>query len=97
MENSTRNHRSKLHQQKTKDESFFFIILGIKDKDRYVSQRKVKENIKSENLLTKKLLRILEHMKRPTLRILEIEEVEETQLKSYANIYNKNHKKKTRF
>jgi hypothetical protein len=55
----------------------------------------VKENIKSkkENLLTQNIHEIWVIMKTPNLRIIEIEERKETQLKGPENFFNKIKKK----
>jgi len=49
----------------------------------------VKENAKSKKLLTQNIQEVQNTMKRPNLRIIGIEESEDSQLKGPANIFNK--------
>ncbi|KAL6045228.1 hypothetical protein STEG23_009520 [Scotinomys teguina] len=49
----------------------------------------VKENTKSKKVITQNVQEIWDTMKRPNLRIIEIEEGEEYQLKGTENIFNK--------
>ena len=49
----------------------------------------VKENAKSKKLLTQNIQEIQDTMRRPNLRIIGIEESEESQLKGPVNIFNK--------
>ena len=49
----------------------------------------VKENAKSKKLLTQNIQETQETMKRPNLRIIGIEESEDSQLKGPVNIFNK--------
>jgi predicted nucleic acid-binding Zn-ribbon protein len=50
---------------------------------------KVKENAKSKKLLTQNIQEIQNTMRRPNLRIIGIEESEDSQLKGPVNIFNK--------
>jgi hypothetical protein len=56
---------------------------------------KVKENTQCKKLLTQNMHEIQEAMKRPTLRIIGIEESKDSQFKGSENIFNKIKKKKT--
>jgi hypothetical protein len=49
----------------------------------------MKENVKSKKFLTQNLLEIWDTMKRPNLRIIRIEEEEDSQLKGPESIFNK--------
>jgi hypothetical protein len=49
----------------------------------------VKENAKCKNLLTQKIQEIQDTMRRPNLRIMVIEELEDSQLKDPVTILNK--------
>ena len=49
----------------------------------------VKENAKCKNLLTQNIQEIQDTMRRPNLRIIGIEESEDSQLKGLVNILNK--------
>jgi hypothetical protein len=49
----------------------------------------VKENAKSKNLLTQNIQEIQDIMRRPNLRIIDIEESKDSQLKEPVNIFNK--------
>jgi hypothetical protein len=49
----------------------------------------VKENAKSKKLLTKNVQEIQNTMRRPNLRIIDIDENEDFQLKGPVNIFNK--------
>jgi hypothetical protein len=49
----------------------------------------VKENTKCKKLLTQKIQEIQDIMRRPNLRIIGIEEGEDSQLKGPLNIFNK--------
>jgi hypothetical protein len=49
----------------------------------------VKENAKSKTLLTQNIQEIQDTMRRPNLRIIGIEESENSQLKVSVNIFNK--------
>ena len=49
----------------------------------------VKENVNSNNFFTQNMQEIWDTMKRPNLRIIRIEEGEETQLKGQENIFSK--------
>ena len=49
----------------------------------------VKENAKSKKLLTQNIQEIQDTMRRPNLRIIGIEESEDSQLKGSVNIFNK--------
>jgi hypothetical protein len=49
----------------------------------------VKENTKSKNLLTQSIQEFHDTMRRPNLRIIGIEESENSQLKGPVNIFNK--------
>ena len=51
--------------------------------------RTVKENAKSKKLLTQNIQEIQDTMRRPNLRIIGIEESENSQLKGPVNIFNK--------
>ena len=48
-----------------------------------------KENLKSKIFLTQNIQEIWDNVKRPNIRIIGIEEGEETQLKGAENIFNK--------
>jgi uncharacterized coiled-coil protein SlyX len=50
---------------------------------------KVKENAKCKNLLTQNIQKIQDTMKRPNLKIIDIEENEDSQIKVPVNIFNK--------
>jgi hypothetical protein len=54
----------------------------------------VKENTKCKKLLTQNIQEIQATMKRSNLRIIGIEEGEESQMKGPENIANKNHRRK---
>ena len=49
----------------------------------------IKENSKSNKLLTQNIQEIWDTMKRPNLRIIRVEEGEELELKGTENIFNK--------
>jgi uncharacterized coiled-coil protein SlyX len=49
----------------------------------------VKENAKCKKLLTQNIQEIQDTMKRPNLRIIGIEETEDSQIKRPVNIFNK--------
>ena len=49
----------------------------------------VKENAKCKKLLTENIQEIQDTMRRPYLRIIDIEESEDSQLKGPVNIFNK--------
>jgi chromosome segregation ATPase len=49
----------------------------------------VKENTKSKKILTQNIQEIQNTMRRPNLRIISIEEFEDSQLKGPVNIFNK--------
>jgi hypothetical protein len=49
----------------------------------------VKENAKSRKVLTQTIKEILDTMRRPNLKIIGIEESEDSQLKGPVNIFNK--------
>jgi hypothetical protein len=49
----------------------------------------VKENTKSKKLLTQNIQEIQDTVRRPNLRIIGIEESEDSQLKGPVNIFNK--------
>ena len=49
----------------------------------------VKENAKSKKILTQSIQEIQDTMRRPNLRIIGIEESEDSQLKGPVNIFNK--------
>jgi uncharacterized coiled-coil protein SlyX len=49
----------------------------------------VKENAKCKKLLTQNIQEIQDTMRRPNLRIMGIEESEDSQLKRLVNIFNK--------
>ena len=63
-------------------------ISGIEDTIEDIDTT-VKENTKSKKLLTQNIQEIQDTMKRPTLRIISIEESGDSQLKGPANIFNK--------
>ena len=50
---------------------------------------KVKENAKSKKLLTQNIQEIQDTMRRPNLRIIVIEESEDSKLKGPGNIFDK--------
>jgi hypothetical protein len=50
---------------------------------------KVKENAKDKKLLTQNIQEIQDKMRRPNLRIIDIEENQDPQLKEPVNIFNK--------
>ena len=50
---------------------------------------KVKENAKDKKLLTQNIQEIQDKMRRPNLRIIDIEETQDPQLKEPVNIFNK--------
>jgi hypothetical protein len=54
----------------------------------------IKENAKSKKLLTQNIQEIQDTMRRPILRIIGIEESEDSQLKGPVNIFNKNYRRK---
>ena len=56
-------------------------------REEFVSR--VKENVKSKKFLTQNIQEIWDTMKRPNLKIIGIEEGEESQLKGPENIFNK--------
>ena len=49
----------------------------------------VRENVKCKKLLTQNIQEIQDTMRRPNLRIIGIEESEDSQLKGLVNIFNK--------
>jgi hypothetical protein len=49
----------------------------------------VKENVKCKKLLTQNIQKIQDTMRKPNLRIIGIEESEDSQLKGPVNIFNK--------
>ena len=49
----------------------------------------IKENVKCKKILTQNIQEIQDTMRRPTLRIIGIDEKEDFQLKGPANIFNK--------
>jgi hypothetical protein len=53
----------------------------------------VKENEKYKKFMVQSIPENWKTMKRPNLRIIEIEEGENSQIKSPENIFNKNHRK----
>lgn len=52
-----------------------------------------KEDDKSKKLLTQSIQELWDILKKPNLRIIDIEEGEETQLRNLENIFNKSQKK----
>ena len=81
---TNRNYRDKYNQQTEEIEER---ISG--DKDTLVEKDPlIKENSKSNKVLTQNIQEIWETMKRPNLRIIEVEG-EEYQLKGPENIFNK--------
>ena len=54
----------------------------------------IKENAKCKKFLTRNIQEIWDTMKRPNLRIIGIEEGEESQLKGPENFFQQNHRKK---
>ena len=63
-------------------------ISGVEDTIENIDTT-VKENAKSKKLLTQNIQETQETMKRPNLRIIGIEESEDSQLKGPVNIFNK--------
>ena len=53
----------------------------------------VKENVKSKILLAQNIQEIWKSMDRPSLRIIGIQEIEDTHIKSTENIFSKIRKK----
>ena len=49
----------------------------------------IKENAKSKDILTQNIQKIQDTIRRPKLRIIDIDENEDFQLKGPANIFNK--------
>jgi hypothetical protein len=49
----------------------------------------IKENTKCKKILTQNIQEIQDTMRRPNLRIIEVDENEDFQLKGPANIFNK--------
>ena len=49
----------------------------------------IKENAKCEKILTQNIQEIQDTMRRPNLRIIGMEESEDSQLKGQVNIFNK--------
>ena len=64
-------------------------ISGIEDTIEEIDTS-VKENVKPKNFMTQNIQEIWDTMKRPNLRIIGIEEGEQSQLQRPENLYNKN-------
>ena len=80
----SRSHRCKHHQQNTRDRRISSIEDTIED-----INTTVKENTKSIKLQIQNIQEIQDTMKRLNLRIIGIEESEESQNKGPAKIFNK--------
>jgi hypothetical protein len=63
-------------------------ISGIENLTRKIMDISIKANVKSEKLLAQNIQEIWDTVKRPNLRIIEIEEGEESQIKGPKNISN---------
>ena len=63
-------------------------ISGVEDTIEEIDTT-VKENSKHKKLLTQSIQEIQDTMKRPNLRIIRIEENEDSQLKGPENVFNK--------
>ena len=80
-----RSHRSKYHQQDARDR---MRISGAEDIIENIDTT-VKENAKCKNILTQNIQKIQDTVRRPNLRIIGVEESEDSQLKEPVNIFNK--------
>ena len=78
-------HRCKNHQQNIRDRRK---ISGAEDNIENIDTT-VKENAKCKKLLTQNMQEIQDTMRRPNLRIIVIEESEDSQLQGPVNILNK--------
>jgi hypothetical protein len=63
-------------------------ISGVEDTIEKINTT-VKENSKHKKFLTQNIQEIQDTMKRPNLKIIRIEENEDSQLKGHENIFNK--------
>jgi hypothetical protein len=63
-------------------------ILGVEDTVEEIDTT-VKENSKCKKLLTQSIQEIQDTMKRPKLRIIRIDEKEDSQIKGPENVFNK--------
>ena len=63
-------------------------ISGVEDMEEKIDTT-VKENSKHKNRITKSIQKIQDTMKRPNLRIIRIEEKEDSKLKGHENVFNK--------
>ena len=68
-------------------------ISGVEDSTE-VTDTLVKEYTKGKKFLTQNIQESQEKMKRSNLRIIGIEEGEDSQFKGPENIFNKNHRRK---
>lgn len=86
--NLNRNHsRGKLHWQNTREE---------KNLKHWIYNREldimIKENVKSEKILTQNIQKICNTMKKLNLKIIRVEKKRRNHLKSLVNIFNKKQK-----